>query len=375
MSFRAGASLLLGLGIAVGGCRAVDVHPDDRAPTQVIQTRWQVTLNAPPLLAYFPKETASPAYGRRGRVVVAGSDAGELVAADARSGRVLWRFQTPGKIRGAPTIVGRRVYVGSTDGSLHAVDLAAGTETWEAAYKTDGAITSPPAVGGGLVVFQNNDNRTYAVDAKTGEYRWDQGRPRPDFFTIKGEGGPTIAGSVVYAGYEDGHLSAMRLEDGASLWSKNLAADETQFIDVDTRPVVNGDVVYAGCFNVGLYALGRTHGDVKWLHRARGALTPALGDRYLFVTDGSRRITALDPATGQKQWRTRVGYGELAPPVVKGERLFVSTGDGLLWLDVESGAALARISPDNGQSGPPVSSGSWLHFVTNSGALVGARLL
>ena len=360
---------------ALVGCRPIDIHPDDRVPAHVIQTQWRLLLHRQPPLAYFPKETATPAYGHSGKVVVAGSEAGDVVAADSRSGRVLWRHRTEGKIRGSAAIRGGRVYVGSTDGRLYALDLRTGKPLWEKPYRTNGAISSQPAVGGGLVLFQNNENRVYAIDAKTGEYKWDQGRPRPDFFTIKGEGGPAVADKTAYAGFEDGTLVAIGLSDGASIWSKNLAASETQFVDIDTRPVVEDDVLYVGCFNVGVYAVGREHGDIRWLHRVRGAQTPALGEGLLYVATGSRHLEALDTASGDVRWRVRLHYGELSAPTVAGERLFVSTGSGILWMDAQTGTIRARISPDEGQAAQAASSRGLLHFVTNSGDFVGARLI
>lgn len=357
------------------GCRAIDIHFDDRQPVQTVQTVWEVELDPIEPFAYNPRQTAVPAYGARGRVVVAGSDAGEIVAANARTGQVLWRFDARGKVRGGLAVVGNAVYTGSTDGKLYRLDLRSGAEDWEKPYSTQGAITASPAVAGDRVVFQNNRNRTYAVDAKTGAYVWDQGRPRPEFLTIKGDGGPTISGDKVYAGYDDGFVAAIRLADGATVWSRDLSGEERQFVDVDTRPVVYRDLVFAGSFATGLYALSARHGNIKWFHRGRGIRTPAMGERYLFAAMGSGRIDALDPHTGKAMWSVRLDYGELSAPTVQGDYLWAPTGDGLVLIDGERASVLARISPDHGQTASVVSNGSWVHMVTNSGALVGARLL
>lgn len=359
---------------AIGGCRSVEVHPFDYRQPQLIDTRWLIQLNDPEMIAYFPKESAVPAYANRGRVVMAGSDRGEVVAADARSGRVRWRFKTDGKVRGGITVRGTAAYLGAMDGNMYRLDARTGLLDWEKPYATRGAITAAPDVAGDLIVFQNNENRTYALDARTGAYRWDQGRPSPDFLTVKGEGGAVIAGDTVYAGYEDGFLVAMRTSDGATRWSKNLGGSERRFVDVDTRPIVDGDLVYAGSFAVGLYAVEREHGTIRWLHRGRGIQSPALGERFLYVTDGQRTVQALDPVTGDVSWKVDIARGELSAPVHNLGRVFVPTGDGMILIDALSGHVRARISPDDGQSAMVASRGSWVHFVTNSGAFVGARL-
>lgn len=358
---------------ALFGCQQITFHPDDPTPSTV-QVRWQIQLYEHAPLTAFPTTSSQPQYGNNGKIVVAGSDAGDLVAAWASSGAVIWRFSTEGKIQSTPTIVDNTVYAGSSDGKLYAVNLKSGLLEWDQAYKTIGAITSAPAVSADKVIFQNNENRTYAIDRKTGTYAWDQGRPRPDFFTIRGEGGPVVNGKVVFAGYDDGMLVAMTALDGATIWSKNLAADERHFVDVDTRPLVDGDTVFAGSFNVGMYAVGRKHGNIKWLHRARGVQSPALGSGLLFVSTGEKELRALDPSTGQIRWRLKIGYGNLSTPVLSRHNLWVSTGGAALLIGQKSGNVYARLLPDDGQSAPVATANGWVHMVTNSGSLLGSRI-
>ena len=307
-------------------------------------------------------------------MVVAGSQHGELVAANARTGKLLWRFATDGKIESAPTIVDRSVFFGSTDGKLYKLDLTTGTPLWDAPHKTEGAITSSPAVGGGVVVFQNDQNRTFAINAEDGGFLWDHIRPRPEPFTIKGEGGATIANKVVYVGYDDGSVVAHALRDGATEWRTNLSGDARQFVDVDTRPLVHGRMVYVGCYSNGIYALGRKHGDIKWFHRVKGARTPAIGDGRLYISTADKELQALDTATGHLLWRLKIVYGALGVPLYEGKRLWVPTSDALMWVNPRDGMVEVRIGPDDGQTAPVAARGSWLHFVTNSGALVGARV-
>ncbi|HIN85750.1 MAG TPA: hypothetical protein EYN06_04645 [Myxococcales bacterium] len=359
--------------LSLCACQRVDSHPDDRAPSAV-QVRWQIPLYEHPTFTAFPKTTASPQYANNGKIVVAGSDSGDVVAVWSHTGKVIWRFSTEGKVRSTPTIVDNTVYIGSSDGKFYAINLKTGTEEWDQPYKTIGAITSAPAVNDDRVVFQNNENRSYALDRKTGAYAWDQGRPRPDFFTIRGEGGPTIVDNTVYAGYDDGMLVAMTAKDGATIWSKNLAANERHFVDVDTKPLVVGNTIYAGSFSVGMYAVGRKHGNVKWIHRAKGVHTPAYGQGLLFVATGEKELRALDPKTGKVQWRLKIGYGNLSSPVLSGNMLWISTGEVVLLVGPGNGSVHARLAPDDGQSAPVASSNGWVHMVTNSGSLVGSRV-
>ncbi len=70
-----------------------------------------------------------------------------------------------------------------------------------------------------------------------------------------------------------------------------------------------------------------------------------------------------------------MGRSTVSEPVLLSSGLWVSTGDGVVWMDASEGFIRARLSPDDGQTAPIGGAGGWIHMVTNSGALVGARVL
>jgi|GEM_PF-1135031 outer membrane protein assembly factor BamB len=355
---------------------AAQVSPGSSTDTSIrIQPRWQLVLSKPSALAYRPEEHTQPAYNQSGEIVVAGSSAGVVVAADARSGKRLWIHEVPEGVSDGLLIQGNDVYVAGVSGAVFKLDVRTGSSLWEQPYVTPGSITSAPVFAKNRLVVQTNENRTYVIDAQNGSYLWDKGRPRAEGLSISGEGGAAVAGDVVYAGYDDGVLMAMNLMDGSTLWSRSLSGDALQFVDVDTRPVVVGDTVYAGSFSVGFFAVGRKHGNIRWAHRTEGVQSATARDGRVYVSLRSHEVRALDASTGDVLWRTRVGRLSPSRPVVSSNGLWVATGDGVLWLDPNDGNIRARISPDDGQTAPIAVRDGWIHMVTNFGAFVGARLL
>ncbi len=346
----------------------------DAAPLQ-IQTQWQVTLSQPGILAFKPQEFSKPVYSSSGNTVIAGSSAGVLVAAQSRNGRLLWTRDFSDGVADGVTVSGSAVYAAGRDGTLRKLDVGTGADLWAHPYEAPGSITSAPSVDVGHVAIQTNENRTYVLDASTGEYVWDKGRMRPEGLTINGEGGATIDRGVVYAGYDDGVLLAMSVVDGSTLWSRDLSGKRSQFVDVDTRPLVRGDSVYAGSYSGGYYAVGRKHGNIRWHHPADGVNSATLGKDVVYVALRNQRVQAVDLATGTLIWQTRVGRLAVSEPVLLSSGLWVSTGDGVVWMDPRKGLIRARLSPDDGQTAPIGGAGGWIHMVTNSGALVGARVL
>jgi len=72
----------------------------------------------------------------------------ETTGVEARPG-VLWRFDTRGAVRSSPVVSAGRVYIGSTDGGLYALDAETGTLEWQA--DVGSPVSSSAAVAGGLV--------------------------------------------------------------------------------------------------------------------------------------------------------------------------------------------------------------------------------
>jgi quinohemoprotein ethanol dehydrogenase len=119
--------------------------------------------------------------------------AGRVYALDAANGKLLWQFEPPLKLKNARgsccDIVNRgvavwngKVYVGSFEGILFALDARDGKVLWQADTFIDKtraySITGAPQIAGSVVVIGNGgaefDTRGYvsAYDLDTGELAW-----------------------------------------------------------------------------------------------------------------------------------------------------------------------------------------------------------
>ena len=167
--FLPGALLLL-LCLLVPGNVAADDWPmfmKDRshssrgeAPRPPLKVKWEFATD--------DSIFSSPVvYG--GRLFVGSYDT-HLYALDAGSGKLLWRFKTGGEILSTPAVYNDRVIFGSKDGVVYALDLKDGTVAWQ--YKTEGRVLTSPVVGDGKVFFASNDLRIYALNGKSGKLIW-----------------------------------------------------------------------------------------------------------------------------------------------------------------------------------------------------------
>jgi len=197
---------------------------------------------------------ASPAVAD-GRVYTGSAD-GTLYALDAKSGRELWRFDTEGHglesgkfgfdrrtIQASPAVADGRVYIGSRDGFLYAVDAATGKQAWRVDHQMSWVNTSP-AFADGVVYAGSSDERfLQAVDARTGRELWRLATQRPVWSS------PAVAGDMVYVGDGSGTVYAVDRASGRERWRHQAGRR------IFSSPVIADGVLYVGNDDGGVYAI------------------------------------------------------------------------------------------------------------------------
>src|SRR5215831_12611656 len=115
--------------------------------------------------------TSSPAVAN-GKVYF-GSGDGNVYAADAQTGTLLWKFATKDVVHASPAVVNGVVYIGSWDSHFYAIDAETGMEKWSLLTGEDPTthnqvgFQSSPAVVDGTVYVGCRDAHVYAIDAGT----------------------------------------------------------------------------------------------------------------------------------------------------------------------------------------------------------------
>ena len=129
-----------------------------------------------------------------GGVVYIGSMSGHLYAIDQQTGKEKWNFKSRMPIASSAAVADGTVYFTSSAGSLAAIDAATGQPKWvfvaeyERKFEAKGlhgypsaaqtipdawdVYISSPAVVDGKVYFGSGDGSVYAVDAKSGVLQW-----------------------------------------------------------------------------------------------------------------------------------------------------------------------------------------------------------
>src|SRR4051812_23166064 len=87
----------------------------------------------------------------RGQPSLAGVAGGQL----PEKLSLLWTFKTKAAIKSSPAIVNGRVYVGSSDNNVYAINVSDGKEAWK--FATTGPVESSPLVLGNRVYVGSHD--------------------------------------------------------------------------------------------------------------------------------------------------------------------------------------------------------------------------
>jgi outer membrane protein assembly factor BamB len=162
----------------------------------------------------FVRGPLTPPVAAAGRVIVASPERHQVIALDPSDGRVVWTFETDGRVDLPPTIHGGLCLVGGRDGKVYAVRASDGALAWslriaprEGRLPAYGQLESPwPVVGsilvdGGLAFAAAGRHpsadggvRVVAFRPATGEIAWEKAVDSID--DIKQWYGGTIAPKV-----------------------------------------------------------------------------------------------------------------------------------------------------------------------------------
>ena len=243
------------------------------SPAQTIPDAWDVFTSSP-----------SVSNGK----VFFGSGDGNVYAVDAHSGVLLWKFATKDVVHASPAVVGNTVYIGSWDSYLYALDANTGQQKWAFKSGEDPSVhnqigfQSSPAVADGTVYVGCRDAHVYALDAATGRKKW-------DYPTSKSwvNGTPAVRNGVVYVGTSDSSRF-MALDAKTGRLRFNFDAKAYIF----SSAALADDMAYFGGHNGKLYALDTTSGKLAWEFQTEASKQDAM---KVLNTDGSLKQEAFAP--------------------------------------------------------------------------------
>jgi outer membrane protein assembly factor BamB len=309
-----------------------------------------------------------------------------------------WKFHTNGMVIGSAAVSGESVYVGSTDGSMYAVDAESGKQKWK--FDVKSRVVSSPAVSDGAVYFTAYDGNVYAVGTADGQLRWKfktDGERRfagkhlhgvqptsetmPDPFDVY-LSSPVVWNGAVFFGSGDGNIYSLNAQSGALNW-KFKTGDI-----VHASPAIDGGTLFVGSWDSYFYALDATSGKERWrfktgedpeIYNQIGIQSSAsVADGVVYFGCRDSHLYALDEKTGQKKWEypTNGSWVVSSPAVKDGSVYFVTSDSSTLFaLDAKSGTLQHSMKTNHWfMYSSPAIAGGMLYVGSTQGRLMAVDL-
>lgn len=249
-----------------------------------------------------------------------GSHDKNMYALNLKTGRLVWRYPTYSQINSTAAIYKDRVYFGNSSGYFYALDARNGRLIWR--YKTRGGIDSSPAVHDNKVFFGTWDKGVYALSANSGRLIWKQ-----ELLSYIGQSSPLVYDDKVIFGSWDKNVYAFNVTNGRTEW----VVETDDWIDRASPSAGNG-LVYIGNKSGRVYAINPETGDIKWEFAASDAIasTPAVTKNRIYVTSRDGYLYALSSKKGEKIWEHRTRFKIFSSPAVAENKVYLSSMGGYL---------------------------------------------
>ncbi|ACB74976.1 Pyrrolo-quinoline quinone [Opitutus terrae PB90-1] len=337
-----------------------------------------------------------------------------------------WTRKLDAGVWASPAGFAEFVYVAAIDGKVHALRATDGSEVWT--WTGSRALYGAPLATQDSVYVLDAHAELVALSRLDGTLRWrtpllPAGASLPENPTFNHRAAAPVIDTkgVLYVGSPDGGVHAIRARNGRPIWRYDARAPiyaplgldgndllvgtfDGTVITLDRRsrresmrttlggavvstPVVIGDRIVVGARDYLLYGLDRS-GRVAWRNTfwfSWVESTPRVVDGILYLGGSDyRRVSALDPRTGEQKWATDVGGLSWGTPVVSGGTVFAATAGqniagtvlkhigAIVALNRQTGAPLWRhVVPDGPRGGFSGFTGSLL---LTEGKLIGAAV-
>ena len=168
-----------------------------------------------------------------GRLFIGSMD-GVLYARDASTGAPLWSFPSQGPIRNSAGVLNDTVVFSSHDGYTYALDAASGAFKWKTLTGASSTAPLMDAARGRVYVGSSNGKLT-ALNITTGGVVWDYDSGAP----ILTSPALSVDGQTIFFGNENIQAIAVTASSGAQAWRTTLQGQSL----ADRYPVVTADSV------------------------------------------------------------------------------------------------------------------------------------
>ncbi len=348
---------ILLLGLLFVSCISAGEKPMDG-----MTRKWIRSTIKPPYLGPKLSHLMSPVF--LNELVIQGNGHGSLVAIDADSGRISWKFNAKHGVHGA-TVLGDKLFFGTEAGWVVCLDNK-GNQLWD--LKLEAGVYSKPTIHENFLYLLTGDNAVYSINLDTKNITWTYSRNSNVSMSVLGSSSPIPYKDILLVGLSDGYLVTLNQKSGLLVWEKKLNTSD-KFKDIDGM-ALDGDMLYVSNFDADLLGLNAKDGSLVWKsENSGGGSDPTVAEDIVLISSSNGGVEALKKATGEKLWTFKLKSGFATKPLVSSNTVYFGQNNGpVVGLDIRDGKQLFSYAV-SGTLATPSISGNTLYLISNAGNL------
>jgi outer membrane protein assembly factor BamB len=242
----------------------------------------------------------------------AGDNDYSLLSYNLETSKVNWRINI-GFLQTSPVLKDDFVYVGSLNGNFYKVNAKTGNIIWN--FDTKAMIHSTCAIDEDRAVFGTDNGNIYCISLSDGSQLWKTAAAAPVAAT------PLITENKVYMGSYDTNYYCLNLADGSVVWKKNMG---TKILG-GTALFDRLNIVFGGVNGV-LYSLKANDGSENWEFTTKGTIgsSPLCSGRNIYFTSYDFNLYCIEGATAKELWKYELEGKSRTSPVICRDFLVVA---------------------------------------------------
>lgn len=269
---------------------------------------------------------------------------GATYCIDTDTQKVVWRNDSDIPIVSSPAVVAGRVYIGEgfhedSGCRLRCLDAKTGDPIWS--FTTASHVESTPFITQGRLYFSAGADGIYCIDALAGEEIW-------HYPAVHADISPLVKDGKVYfgTGYGQYKMYALDAQTGDEIWSTpapySVWGNPSGYENLVFFGLGKGNFSESASIPEGkVVALNAETGDIVWEYEAEDAVLTAIAVHNGYVTFGSRDgyVYTLTATSGELNWKTYLQGAVVSSPAVTQDAVYAATGNGSIFsLSVNDGS-------------------------------------
>lgn len=263
-------------------------------------------------------------------------------AVNATTGKLVWSVILPWNNFGFPSLEFNTIYIGASheggNAMVSAIDELSGHILWQ--YATNGgvwgAVAADTSTNTVFTMVGNPGDQVLSLNATTGALNWAFSVPNSGPDDDPGSGivvspGSTPGFGLVYVNSKNGSLYAINEHDGTLAWA--TAVGTPSIGNVSTPAIGPDGTLYVGSLDNNLYVLNSATGAILRTTTVGGGIdsSPAIVNGVVYFASFDFKIYAVDASSGTILWSYNTNKLSYGSPIMVNGWLYDTSTNGSIY--------------------------------------------